>query len=165
MLGGCSTHNACLLVWDDELADLEPYREKALATIAPEPHFYAEDELSPWFSAVAASARDRGLNVVTGPFNIRGGIRWNAAFAYVEPARSRPNLEIRANALAERVMLDGSRVVGAVVDGEEIRADVVVVSAGAVEKHISNVFMKLGLEPEDGAHRRVLAVLTYLRGA
>ena len=40
-----------------------------------------------------------------------------------------------------------------------------VVSAGAVEKHISNVFMKLGLEPEEGAHRRVLAVLTYLRGA
>jgi DNA-binding NarL/FixJ family response regulator len=44
-------------------------------------------------------------------------------------------------------------------------ADRLVVSAGAVEKHISNVFMKLGLEPEEGAHRRVLAVLTYLRGA
>ena len=44
-------------------------------------------------------------------------------------------------------------------------AERLVVSAGAVEKHISNVFMKLGLEPEDGAHRRVLAVLTYLRGA
>ena len=42
-------------------------------------------------------------------------------------------------------------------------AERLVVSAGAVEKHISNVFMKLGLEPEDGAHRRVLAVLTYLR--
>ncbi|HZB42279.1 MAG TPA: response regulator transcription factor [Ilumatobacter sp.] len=44
-------------------------------------------------------------------------------------------------------------------------ADRLVVSAGAVEKHISNVFMKLGLEPEEGAHRRVLAVLTYLRGS
>jgi DNA-binding NarL/FixJ family response regulator len=44
-------------------------------------------------------------------------------------------------------------------------AERLVVSAGAVEKHISNVFMKLGLEPEDGAHRRVLAVLTYLRGS
>ena len=38
-----------------------------------------------------------------------------------------------------------------------------VVSAGAVEKHISNVFSKLGLQPEDGANRRVMAVLTYLR--
>jgi DNA-binding NarL/FixJ family response regulator len=44
-------------------------------------------------------------------------------------------------------------------------AERLIVSAGAVEKHISNVFMKLGLEPEEGAHRRVLAVLTYLRGA
>jgi DNA-binding NarL/FixJ family response regulator len=43
-------------------------------------------------------------------------------------------------------------------------ADRLVVSQGAVEKHISNVFVKLGLEPEDHAHRRVLAVLTYLRG-
>ncbi|HWL43360.1 MAG TPA: response regulator transcription factor [Ilumatobacter sp.] len=44
-------------------------------------------------------------------------------------------------------------------------AEQLVVSGGAVEKHISNVFMKLDLEPEDGAHRRVLAVLRYLRGA
>ena len=38
-----------------------------------------------------------------------------------------------------------------------------VISAGAVEKHISNVFAKLGLEPADGIHRRVLAVVAYLR--
>lgn len=42
-------------------------------------------------------------------------------------------------------------------------AERLVVSNGAVEKHISNVFMKLGLDPGDGTHRRVLAVLTYLR--
>ena len=44
-------------------------------------------------------------------------------------------------------------------------AERLVVSGGAVEKHISNVFMKLDLELEDRAHRRVLAVLRYLRGA
>ncbi|MBM4795150.1 response regulator transcription factor [Streptomyces sioyaensis] len=37
-----------------------------------------------------------------------------------------------------------------------------VVSAGAVEKHVSNIFLKLGLSQSDGDHRRVLAVLTYL---
>jgi DNA-binding NarL/FixJ family response regulator len=41
-------------------------------------------------------------------------------------------------------------------------AERLVVSLGAVEKHISNVFTKLGLEHESSAHRRVLAVLTYL---
>ena len=37
-----------------------------------------------------------------------------------------------------------------------------VISQGAVEKHISNVFMKLDLDVGDHAHRRVLAVLAYL---
>jgi DNA-binding NarL/FixJ family response regulator len=41
-------------------------------------------------------------------------------------------------------------------------AERLVISLGAVEKHISNVFTKLGLEHESSAHRRVLAVLTYL---
>ncbi|WP_019819065.1 response regulator transcription factor [Saccharomonospora saliphila] len=37
-----------------------------------------------------------------------------------------------------------------------------VVSHGAVEKHVRNIFTKLGLEPGDIEHRRVRAVLTYL---
>lgn len=42
-----------------------------------------------------------------------------------------------------------------------IAADLVV-GEGAVEKHISSIFAKLGLHPDGGEHRRVLAVLTYL---
>ena len=42
-------------------------------------------------------------------------------------------------------------------------ARTLVVSDGAVEKHIGNIFAKLMLSPDDGQHRRVLAVLTYLR--
>jgi DNA-binding NarL/FixJ family response regulator len=37
-----------------------------------------------------------------------------------------------------------------------------VVSDGAVEKHVSNIFAKRGLAPADSDHRRVLAVLQYL---
>ncbi|NJP66218.1 LuxR C-terminal-related transcriptional regulator [Streptomyces spiramenti] len=37
-----------------------------------------------------------------------------------------------------------------------------VVSGGAVEKHIGNIFQKLGLAQSDADHRRVLAVLRYL---
>ena len=38
-----------------------------------------------------------------------------------------------------------------------------VVSPGAVEKHVAGIFAKLGLPPSDGDNRRVLAVLRYLR--
>jgi DNA-binding NarL/FixJ family response regulator len=38
------------------------------------------------------------------------------------------------------------------------------VTDGAVEKHVNNIFGKLGLAPDDEDHRRVRAVLAYLRG-
>ena len=43
-------------------------------------------------------------------------------------------------------------------------ADRLVVTEGAVEKHVSNIFGKLGLPPSDAYHRRVLAVLAFLNG-
>ena len=42
-------------------------------------------------------------------------------------------------------------------------AQQLVISASAVEKHISGIFAKLGLPPDDAQHCRVLAVLAYLR--
>jgi DNA-binding NarL/FixJ family response regulator len=44
-------------------------------------------------------------------------------------------------------------------------AERLVISDGAVEKHVSNIFAKLSLPPAESDHRRVLAVLAYLRGS
>jgi DNA-binding NarL/FixJ family response regulator len=41
-------------------------------------------------------------------------------------------------------------------------ASALVVSEGAVEKHVSNIFSKLALAPANDDHRRVLAVLAWL---
>jgi DNA-binding NarL/FixJ family response regulator len=42
-------------------------------------------------------------------------------------------------------------------------AEELVLTTGAVEKHVANILMKLRLPPSDTDHRRVLAVLRYLQ--
>jgi DNA-binding NarL/FixJ family response regulator len=44
-------------------------------------------------------------------------------------------------------------------------AEALVVSEAAVEKHITAIFQKLGIAGKTTEHRRVLAVLTYMRNA
>jgi DNA-binding NarL/FixJ family response regulator len=43
-------------------------------------------------------------------------------------------------------------------------AEALVLTTGAVEKHIASIFAKLELTPSESDHRRVLAVLAYLQG-
>ncbi len=67
----------------------------------------------------------------------------------------------------ERLTSREGEVLGLMAEGKsnpEIGA-ALVVSAGAVEKHISAIFQKLGLTDTASGHRRVLAVLTWLRSA
>jgi DNA-binding NarL/FixJ family response regulator len=56
-------------------------------------------------------------------------------------------------------------VIAAMAEGKSNRgiAESLFVSQAAVEKHITNIFEKLELDPAATEHRRVLAVLTYLR--
>jgi DNA-binding NarL/FixJ family response regulator len=42
-------------------------------------------------------------------------------------------------------------------------AEQLVITVAAVERHVTNIFDKLGLHQSADQHRRVLAVLTYLR--
>jgi DNA-binding NarL/FixJ family response regulator len=58
-------------------------------------------------------------------------------------------------------------VLGAMAEGKSNRgiAAELVVSEAAVEKHVTRIFHKLGLGPTQTEHRRVLAVLTYLRSS
>jgi DNA-binding NarL/FixJ family response regulator len=57
-------------------------------------------------------------------------------------------------------------VLAAMAEGKSNRgiAESLVVTEAAVEKHVTSLFHKLGLGPTPTEHRRVLAVLSYLRG-
>ena len=58
-------------------------------------------------------------------------------------------------------------VLAAMAEGKSNRgiADELVVTEAAIEKHVTRIFHKLGLGPTPTEHRRVLAVLTFLRGS
>jgi choline dehydrogenase len=61
------------------------------------------------------------------------GRRLSAARAYLHPAMSRRNLEVRCETFVDRVVFDGSRTVGVELEsGEVVRADEVILCGGAI---------------------------------
>lgn len=72
-----------------------------------------------------------------GPFdaNIDGGRRLSAARAYLHPALSRPNLELRTRAFTTRVLFEGTRAVGVEYEWKgrtrQVRAEKVILCGGA----------------------------------
>jgi choline dehydrogenase len=83
------------------------------------------------------------------PVNAVGGVRWNAAFAYLDPARARPNLTIRGDTLVDRIRHDGGRATGFVLaGGSELSARIAVVTAGAYGSPA--VLLRSGIGPETG---------------
>ena len=91
-----------------------------------------------------------GEGVACYPINSRDLRRVSTNEAYIEPARGRPNLEIRGDALVDRVLLSDGRATGVRVHlaGQgwtEIAARQVVLCAGAI--HSPAILMRSGLGP------------------
>ena len=79
--------------------------------------------------------------------------------------------EVVAQLLSKRTPLDvlsprELEVLGLMAEGRSNAAIAkqLVLTVGAVEKHVASIFTKLRLPPSGEDHRRVLAVLAYLRG-
>lgn len=73
------------------------------------------------------------------------GLRVSAADQYLAPARSRPNLHVRGDALVDRVLVRGRTAVGVrLADGTEVQARHVVVCAGAI--HSPAVLLRSGID-------------------
>ncbi len=83
----------------------------------------------------------------------------------VDPEVVRQLLRRRRDPLAALTPRE-REVLGLVAEGKSngAIARALVVSEAAVGKHIGNILGKLDLPPAEETHRRVLAVLAYLRG-
>ncbi len=70
----------------------------------------------------------------------------------------------RGSALNDSLTARESDVLALMAEGRSNAAiaERLVISQGAVEKHVANIFLKLGLPVSDSDNRRVLAVLRYL---
>jgi DNA-binding NarL/FixJ family response regulator len=72
----------------------------------------------------------------------------------------------RADGPLDRLTPRELEVLGLMAEGRSNSAvaEQLVLTVGAVEKHVASILTKLQLPPSDTDHRRVLAVLAYLRG-
>jgi choline dehydrogenase len=90
--------------------------------------YFSNEELSPWHRAFAAAGGDL---VDRHPFNVVGSTRWHAGFAYLDPARGRDNLEIVADTIVDRVLVENGEALGVATPHGDLRARLVVLAAGA----------------------------------
>jgi choline dehydrogenase len=86
------------------------------------------------------------------------GIRWSTTIGYLNPARSRPNLTIQADSMVHRVLVEGQRAVGVVVEQQgqlrNLYADEVILSGGAIGS--PQLLLLSGIGP--AAHLRQMGI-------
>jgi choline dehydrogenase len=161
VIGGCSSHNGCAAIWGHR-ADYDAWAARGCEGWSTDellPSFAAANarlrvrqpprsELTPFQAAVHDALvawgvpatedlndLDEAVGVSVSPVNIDGTVRFNTAFAYLDPVRHRPGLTIVGDVLVDHLLLDGTRVTGAsvIVDGRhtQVLAERTIVAGGA----------------------------------
>ena len=177
VIGGCSSHNGCAAIWGSR-ADYDGWLALGMAGWSADellPLFreanrrmrvrsYRPEEITPFHDACLRAATEAGIpaaddlndldadeGIAASPVNIVDGVRWNAAFAYLDPVRHRPGLTILGKTPVSHVITDGQRVTGVAVvmpSGiETVAAGRVVVSAGAYES--PTILLRSGIGDPD----------------
>lgn len=175
VLGGCSSHNGCTASvsarhdYDDWAARGNPGWEAA--TVEPVLEWtrdrfrvrrYTMEELTSAQEAFVHAGLavglpfaddlddiEAGVGIGPMPINIVDGVRWNAAVAFLDPVRDKPNLTIAGDTTVRRLLFDGTTVTGVEIDSPDgvstIRAGRVVVAAGAY--HSPALLLRSGVGP------------------
>ncbi|MFD7705929.1 GMC family oxidoreductase [Streptomyces sp. NPDC059786] len=182
VIGGSSCVNGCWNTWGTSAdhAQWERAGGPAWSAAAMERHRKAavrqmglravpDGELSAWSRAALTAAGELGYGEVDmgapgGPgygtplLNAVDGLRWNAAFGYLDPARSRPNLTLLGDTAVHRLDVRGGRVHGVRAERDGARltltADTYVVACGTFGSPA--LLLRSGLGP--AAHLREAGV-------
>ena len=189
VVGGCSAHNGCTASWghraDYDGWDLPGWSANELLPLFEEAsrrlrvRRFAEDEWSPLHRGFIEAGIELGLPfedrlesldvrpaVCAEPSNSPDGVRWNAAFAYLDPVRDRRELEVRGNTLVDRVLVLNGRVVGVRANGPdgpfEVGADVVVLAGGTYGSPA--ILLRSGIGPADELRALGITVVADLPG-
>ncbi|AWB88617.1 GMC family oxidoreductase [Salinibacterium hongtaonis] len=191
-IGGCSDFNGTTQTWGHR-RDYDSWAEAGLEGWATDdllPFFeagtkamrvkdYRVDELTSWqrvwFDAAPAvgipqrhnlNDLDEGPAVAPESNNIVDGIRFNTAFAYLDPVRSLPNISIVGEAHVARVLVDRGVATGVEVlwrgESHIVRAQRVVVAGGAFNS--PQVLQRSGIGNPDFVRSLDIPVVQPLRG-
>ncbi len=190
VIGGSSSHNGCAqsVGWRGDYdrwaasgcdgwsgADLEPLFDEGVRRMRV--GSFAQEDIQPFQAAFLDAAveagvprtddlddLDGGIGCAVEPMNIVDGVRWNAAFAYLDPVRDRT--EILGGALVDRVLLERGRAVGvrAIVDGgpSEFSTDLIVLAAGAYGT--PEILLRSGIGPRGDLEALDVEPAVDLRG-
>jgi choline dehydrogenase len=135
-MGGCSSHNGCAAIWGSRADydgwaalgntgwsadELLPFFKLANETLRVKR--ISASEITPWQQACLDTAPNIGIPQVadlnnldedigmgTSPVNIVNGVRWNSAFAYLDPLRGNDRLRIQPHMQVDRLRLEGNHV-------------------------------------------------------
>ena len=160
VMGGCSSHNGCAAIWGSRVDydnwaalgntgwstnELLPFFKLANETLRVKR--ISSAEITPWQQACLDTAPkigipqvadlndlDEDIGMSTSPVNIVEGVRWNTAFAYLDPVRGNDRLTILPQTQVDRLQLDGNRVIALEAIGPDgpltVKAGQVVLCAG-----------------------------------
>ena len=188
VIGGCSSHNGCAAIWGSRVDydnwaalgnagwsadELLPFFKLANEMLRVKR--ISASEITPWQQACLETAPkigipqvadlnnfDEDIGMSTSPVNIVDGVRWNTAFAYLDPLRGNDCLTIRGQMQVDRLRLEGSRVIALETIGPDgpltVEAGQVVVCAGTYGSPA--ILLRSGIGPD--SELRALGIETKL---
>ena len=177
VIGGCSSHNGCIALWGSR-ADYDgwaalgnpgwstdevlPLFDKAMARLCVRD--FEPGEITAFHAACLDAMVSAGVPATDdlndleedigagiAPVNIRDGVRWNTALAYLDPVREGRHLTVLGDTLVDRINLAGGRAISVdfIREGgvSTVAAGRIVLCAGAYGSPA--VLLRSGIGPPD----------------